>query len=96
MYTGNSVDIRVNRKRFVEIIDTLVDQKRKNLFPFNTEKAVVPQVLIPEEIRKDKKVHALFYFFTCIYMRGGIESHTAFKQLIKMWFDHPEIISISY
>ncbi len=83
------MEVIVNRRRFTYIVDALLERKRADIFPYNVKGVSVPQLLIPDELRENARVLALFYFFVCIYMRGGIKSHTAFKQLIKLWKDYP-------
>jgi hypothetical protein len=73
------------------MLDKLVGLHQANKYPFNRPDAIIPQKIIPEEIRKDKYLLACFYFYICIYMRGGIESLQAFNAMIKMWRVHPEL-----
>jgi len=82
--------VTMKKERFTFVVDALLERQRKKLLPYNENGATVPQYLIPDEIRSNTHTLACFYFFLCIYMRGGIESHTAFRQLIKMWFKHPK------
>ncbi len=60
-------------------------------YPFNRPDAVIPQTTLPEDIRKDPHVLACFYFYVCIYMRGGIESLQVFKAMVRMWRKHPDL-----
>ncbi len=73
------------------MIDILVELQQKKAYPFNRPDAIIPQKIIPAELRADKYKLACFYFYVCIYMRGGIESLQAFNALIKMWRAHPEL-----
>lgn len=83
------MQITVNRQKAGMLIDALLARWRVKDFPYNSKRAVLPQTLIPDSIRNDPQTLALFYFFTCLYMRGGIQSATAFRQLIRMWKDKP-------
>lgn len=85
------MQVILDRQKAAELVDTLIELRRKNQFPYDSLRATLPQNMIPEEIRKDTELLARFYFFVCLYMRGGIESHTAFKQLIRVWREHPEL-----
>jgi len=60
-------------------------------FPFNNVDAVVPQRLIPDELRKDTFHLTCFYFYICLYMKGRITSEQAFKALLRMREDIPEL-----
>ncbi|OGG55216.1 hypothetical protein A3D62_01875 [Candidatus Kaiserbacteria bacterium RIFCSPHIGHO2_02_FULL_49_11] len=85
------MEVFANKRRFFQIVDALMERKRLKLYPFNTKQAYVPQLLILPEIRRDTVLLACYYFCICIYMRGGVESHTVFKQFNKMWQKHPEM-----
>lgn len=73
------------------MLDKLVDLRLNNKYPFNRPDAIIPQNIIPPEIRNNKRLLACFYFYICIYMRGGIESLQAFNAMIRMWRVHPEL-----
>lgn len=73
------------------MLDKLVDLRLTNQYPFNRPDAVIPQRIIPPEIRNNKHTLACFYFYICIYMRGGIESLQAFNAMIKMWRAFPHL-----
>lgn len=86
------MEVTRNKRRFFSTVDVLLERKRENLFPFNTEQAYVPQLLIPQEIRQDTILLGTFYLIICTWMRGGLESHTAFKLFIKGCAKHPELL----
>jgi len=73
------------------MLDKLVALHQAKKYPFNRPDAIIPQNIIPAELRKDKRLLACFYFYICIYMRGGIESLQAFNAMIRMWRTHPEL-----
>ena len=83
------MSVTVNRKILFRLLDELLARRAGNLFPYTKKDAVIPQTIIPDDLRKDKRVLACFYFYACIYMRGGIESVQAFNALIRMWRKHP-------
>jgi hypothetical protein len=83
--------VTTNKKVVFALLDTLVERWQAKKFPYNRKDATIPQTLIPEEIRKDQFLLACFYFYACIYMRGGIESGQAFRALIRMWRDDPHL-----
>ncbi|MBI4118347.1 MAG: hypothetical protein HY455_02345 [Parcubacteria group bacterium] len=85
------MEVVVNKRRANHLLDVLVGRYKEKVFPFNLPAAYVPQELIPPSIRDDALTLGRFLFFVCTYMRGGIESHTAFRQLIRMWEAHPEL-----
>ena len=81
----------VYQERAFALYGALLWRLRNGIFPFTPDKTVVPQMFIPERLRRDTRKLMLFYFFVCVYMRGSIQSITVFKQLIKMWEDFPEL-----
>ncbi len=87
------MQVRIDRKILFGLLDELVARRRTDRFPFTKPDAIIPQKVIPEELRRDKKTLACFYFYVCIYMRGGIESLQVFNALIRMWREHPLMFS---
>lgn len=81
--------VTVHKERVFALLDVLLARWKKREFPYNKTDAVIPQTIIPAELRDDKKALATFYFYVCIYMRGGIESLQAFQALLRMRADHP-------
>lgn len=89
------MEIIVDKDRIFALLDTLLERwaAEPKGFPYQHKDAILPQDVIPEEIRADKEVLACFYFYICIYMRGGIKSLQAFNALTKMWEAHPEMFN---
>ena len=83
------MEVVVHQHLVFELLDALLPRWKLKKYPYNRKDAIIPQRVIPEEIRKEKYVLACFYFYVCIYMRGGIESLQAFNALIRMWREHP-------
>jgi hypothetical protein len=83
----------VHQERVSELLDVLLARWRSipKHYPFDRKDAVVPQSIIPKEMRQNQFTLACFYFYACIYMRGGIESLQAFSALIKMWRKYPDL-----
>lgn len=73
--------------------DTILErwQATPKKFPYDQPGALIPQELIPRKLRQDKESLFNFYFYICLYMRGGIESAQAFRAMIKLWEDRPEL-----
>ncbi len=90
--------IQVHQDKVDELLDVILPRwaSTPKKYPFNRPDAIVPQAIIPDELRKDKYVLACFYFYACIYMRGGIKSLQAFNALIKMWREYPDFFEPSY
>lgn len=75
------------------LFDTLLERWEAKKFPYDQPRALIPQTIIPNHIRNgnDKEAIYFFYMIICIWMRGGIESLQAFKAVIKMRLEHPEL-----
>lgn len=82
--------VTVHKERAFLLLDVLLERWQKKQFPYEKTDAIIPQTIIPEELRADKKALATFYFYACIYMRGGIESLQAFQALLRLREEHPE------
>ena len=63
-------------------------------YPFNHPNAVIPQTLIPDELRRDKNVLSNWYLYVDEHMKGRVESMEAFRGHLRIfkkypWFYHP-------
>ncbi len=90
--------VTADKDRVFYLLDTLLERwtAEPKRFPYNHKDSVLPQDIIPKSIRSNKTVLACFYFYICIYMRGGIKSLQAFNALIKMWEEHPDLFNPLY
>lgn len=66
-------------------------QAKPKMFPYDQKGAVIPQDIIPKWLRDDKPALFNFYFYICLYMRGGIESLQAFNAMLRLRVDKPEL-----
>ena len=80
--------VTVDRSAVFKLIDTILPLWQEKEYPYNRKEAVIPQTIVPQELRNDKDALACFYFYACIYMRGGIESKQAFNALLRMRKQH--------
>lgn len=88
--------ITVDRDVLFPVLDLLLERWQAKKFPYQKSDAIIPQDIIPDELRKDKKALALFYFYICIYMRGGIKSLQAFNEILRMRSKHPHLFDPHY
>ncbi len=84
-----TIDDEAGFRAFDEIIGRW--QASPKQFPYDQKGAVIPQEIIPEAIRQNPEELYNFYFYICLYMRGGIESLQAFRAVLRMRDDHPQI-----
>jgi hypothetical protein len=84
----------VHQEKVFELLDALLARWKSNpkQYPYNNPDAIIPQTIIPQGLRADKVTLSRFYFYVCIYMRGGIESLQAFKAMIRIWEEHPTML----
>lgn len=87
------MEVIVHRDKVFWLLDVLLARwkSKPKQYPYNRPDAVIPQRIIPRELRANKETLACWYFYACIYMRGGIESLQAFNALIRMWRDLPHL-----
>lgn len=83
--------VTARRRIAFAMLDELLARWRAKEFPYDQREALVPQSIIPETLRRDRRALACFYFYACIYMRGGIESMQAFRALLRMHAERPEV-----
>jgi len=90
--------VTVHRDQVFALVDMLLErwQSTPKQHPFNLRDAVIPQVVIPPSLRNNKHELACFYFYVCIYMRGGIESLQAFNAMLRMRDAHPDLFKPIY
>jgi|GEM_PF-6890201 len=93
-----SYKVIANDVNAFEAFDIILErwQATPKKFPYDQPGALIPQQLIPNTLRKDTETLYNFYFFICLYMRGGIESVQAFRAMIKLWQNNPEVFDPFY
>lgn len=91
-----SYKVYLDRDQGFHVLDEIVIGRWKatpRKFPFDQRDAVIPQTIIPGFMRRGNDLEALylFYFYICLYMRGGIESLQAFNGMLAMRRDYPKL-----
>ncbi len=86
-------EIFVDKERAVVIFDRLRALYLSKEYPFNQPLATSPTIPenLPQSLETGTREHALFLFMLCYWMRGGIKSHTATKQLSRLYEADPDI-----
>lgn len=86
-------EVFINEDQGFNVFDELIRrwQASPKMFPFDQRDAVIPQNIIPKWLGADTEELFNFYLVICLYMRGGIESIQAFRALIKMRTEHPQL-----
>lgn len=93
-----NVKITADKAVAFRLFDSLLERwnATPKKFPFDLQDAFVPQKVIPNQLRRDVTELLLFYFYVCLYMRGGIRSLQAFRALLRMRHDHPKLFDPFY
>jgi len=88
-----TLNLKVDKERAELVFGRLLDSFFRKEYPFNLPKAKAPQVM--ENLRDlfvlGSREHACFLFALCYWMRGGIDSQTATKQLAQLYRNNPEM-----
>lgn len=85
--------MRVYNEKATAIFDRLIKAYSSKEYPFNLPDATPPQIPgnLPHSLKTGTREHAMFLFKLCYWMRGGIQSHTATKQLSRLYDASPRI-----
>jgi hypothetical protein len=89
MSARKQVVVRVDQARFDQVAGILVGALERNEFPYNIARR--PQDMVPQDIRADKRKHALLLFAACYFMRGTIQSDFAIAQVVRIYRKYSEI-----
>lgn len=80
----------IGRKRAARVFPLLYDRHQAKLEPYD-EIIVQDAKYMPKGMVWGSREHALYLFFLCIYMKGGITSSSAITGLSRLYEAHPEI-----
>lgn len=86
---SRSIVTRYNRAKN-SLFPPLLSARAKKLPPYH-KPLVQDAHNLPQGLTLGSREHALYLFFLCIYMKGGINSEVAIVQLSKLYIDCPEI-----
>lgn len=100
--TGANVEITIDKDRVELVLGALLEAYREKRYVYGLPSAQLPHEVADLERRLElgSTEHAMFLFVLCLYMKGGIKSNTAAKQLARLYsrrprlFDAFEIVSI--
>lgn len=79
--------MKIDRDKAAMIFGLLLGAYIRKEHPYNKPEAELPQAEknLPKELERGSREHALFLFAACYWMRGGIKSDTAVRQLTKLY-----------
>ncbi len=75
------------------VFGRLLEAFRKGDYPFHNY--VLPQDLIPTEVRENAIVCSCILFYSCHYMRGTIKSDHAMKRMVALYRQRPDFFDPS-
>lgn len=86
-----AMKVTISHERLKWLIDELLARWRATpkRYPFNRPDAIIPQTLVPNELRRDRKMLANFYVGINCHMKGRIASIQAFRSHIALWQKYP-------
>ncbi len=85
--------MRVDTEKAEMIFSRLLEAYSLKEYPYDQPEATLPNAPenLPRMLKRGTREHALFLFGLCYWMRGGIKSHTAVKQLASLYDAYPEM-----
>ena len=97
------MEIIIDIERVESVLGKLLESYRSRRYVYGLPSAQLPHQVADLERRLElgSVEHAMFLFVLCLYMKGGIKSNTAARQLAKLYsrrprlFDAFEVASIS-
>ena len=92
------MEIIVDETRLDEVIGTLLATYQADAYPYNLPGAVLPQdpAHLPHKLELGSVDHAMFLFSICYYMRGGMKSVTATRQLSRLYVRRPNVFDANH
>jgi len=93
--TGNALKVTINKEHAYEVLDRLITAYEANEAPYSYDRTRVPQDPrhMPQTLERGTTEHAMFFFNTCYYMRGGIKSNDAVQRLSGIFDEWPELFN---
>ena len=90
---GDRLRVIPHFDRLDEVAGTLLHARDNLIYPFNTDLTELPQdePNLPKNLERGGVDEAMFWFISCYFMRGQIESIAAVRGLSKLYDAHPEI-----
>lgn len=87
------MQITVDHDRVEKVLGTLLDSYRDGRFIYGLPTTQLPHEVADLERRLElgSVEHAMFLFVLCLYMKGGIKSNTAAKQLARLYSRRPRL-----
>ncbi len=83
--------VRTDKEALFWLIDELLVRWRATpkAYPFNRPDSIIPQTIVPDELRKNKETLAVWYIAVCNQMKGRVSSDEAFRGNIRIWRKYP-------
>lgn len=79
------MEVKTNWNKTDEVFSRLLHAHKHNKYPYNQSRLPQRSENLPSKLKLGSRLHALYLFFACNYMRGPINSNFAFGQLAEAW-----------
>ncbi len=85
------MQVTINKERVYWLIDELLArwQATPKRYPFNRPDSIIPQTIIPDGLRQDKRILSNWYIAVDGNMKGRVASLEAFRGHIRIWEKYP-------
>ena len=86
------LEVVIDNEKIHEVLSTLLTAYQEKSFPYNLDRARVPQDPrhMPPSLPYGSVDHAMFLWNACAYMRGGIKSIDAVIRLARIYEERPD------
>lgn len=81
--------MHIDKKRARAVLAAMRARYEAREFPYLDTAANLPQSYVPEAVKAEPASWARFFFYLCLYMRGGYDSVEAAKRLALAYTEHP-------
>lgn len=75
------MDYIIDTKRAELVLDAILDRYNRGAYPYNTKRSMLAELELPSNLVRGGEDEARWWFFSCMLMRGGINSDTALEAL---------------
>ena len=75
----------VDAERAEQVLDAILDRYKRGAYPYNVRSSMLDEFELPKRLKRGGEAEARFWFFACMLMRGGIDSDTGLKILVRLY-----------
>lgn len=79
------MDYIIDVARRDAVLDSILDRYRRGGYPYNLKRSMLAVLKMPEKLTRGGEAEARFWLFSCMLMRGGINTDTALTAMSRMY-----------